>query len=458
MSLDLFPDEPHGPEGAPPAGPLADRMRPDSLSEVVGQDEILGEGRFLRRILTRGELPSVLLWGPPGTGKTTIARLLAGAVGADLVSLSAVTSGIKELRDVVARAETGARAGRKTVLFIDEIHRFNKAQQDALLPHVEKGTVTFIGATTENPSFEVNAALLSRLRTLVLKPLSDEALSLLLTRALEDGTRGLGSRRQSLPGESRALLLQAADGDGRRLLNLIESASGLTAEGEPIPVANVREALQGRTLRHDKSGEEHFNLVSALHKSIRDSDPDGSLYWLARLMAAGEDRLYLVRRLVRIALEDVGLADPGALSLAVAARDAFHFLGEPEGDLALAEVTIYLALAPKSASVLEAFGSASEDAVSRGSLPVPLHLRNAPTRFMARMGYGRGYRYAHDAPEGTVAQDHLPKELGAKTYYVPGTVGHEVQLAGRLEELKRTWAAQRSAEPAGSGDRESAPD
>jgi putative ATPase len=438
MTLDLFPGS-GASEGPGPAAPLAERMRPRRLADMVGQVALLAEGGLLVRSIATGRIPSLLLWGPPGSGKTTLARVLANEVPGEFIALSAVTAGLKEVREAVAAAKAARRLGRPTYLFLDEIHRFNRAQQDALLPHVENGTLVLIGATTENPSFEVNAALLSRLRVLVLDPLTPDDLSRLVDRALADVERGVGPGAPHLEDDARNALIEQSDGDARRLLNVLETAAALAGPGGAITAETVRESLQRRPLRFDKSGEEHYNLISALHKSIRDSDPDGGLYWLARLLEGGEDRLFVARRLVRMAIEDIGLADPGALTVALASRDAVHFLGSPEGDLALAEAAVYLALAPKSNAVYRAFGEALRDAGERGSLPVPMHLRNAPTAFMKGQGYGAGYRYAHDAEGGVVDQEHLPEALHGRRYFRPGTAGFESELRrrqARFEELR----------------------
>jgi putative ATPase len=455
MSLDLFPDSDR-PRGSGPEAPLAERMRPRRLAEMVGQAALVAPGGLLARSIATGRIPSLLLWGPPGSGKTTLARVLANEVQGEFIALSAVTAGLKEVREAVAQAGAARRLGRATHLFLDEIHRFNRAQQDALLPHVENGTLVLVGATTENPSFEVNAALLSRLRVLVLEPLGADDLSRLVDRALSDSERGLGSRNSTLEADARRLLIELSDGDARRLLNVLDTASMLAGPGTPITASAVREALQRRPLRFDKSGEEHYNLISALHKSVRDSDPDGTLYWLARLLAGGEDRLFVARRLVRMASEDIGLADPGALGVALAARDAFHFLGAPEGDLALAGAAVYLALAPKSNAVYRAFDEALRDAEEQGSLAVPLHLRNAPTSLMKEQGYGVGYRYAHDAPGGVVDQEHLPEALRGRRYYRPGSAGVEGELAARLARVAGLREADREnrgeKKEGGSGD------
>ncbi|HET9489107.1 MAG TPA: replication-associated recombination protein A [Methylomirabilota bacterium] len=424
-------------------------MRPRTLDEVVGQDHLLGPGRVLRAALEQGELHSMILWGPPGSGKTTLAGLMARATGARFVAFSAVLSGVKEIRQVIAEAsEERARRGQGTVLFVDEIHRFNRAQQDAFLPHVEKGTILFVGATTENPSFEVNAALLSRCRVYVLHGLGEEELQALLERALTDRDRGLGALGAVVDAEARRLIARLANGDARAALNILELAVTLASrdgQGRPrITERAIQEAAQKKTLLYDKAGEEHFNLISALHKSLRDSDPDAALYWMTRMLESGEDPLYVARRLVRFASEDVGNADPAALTLTLAARDAYEFLGTPEGELALAQATLYLALAPKSNAVYLAFGRAKEDVAERPSEPVPLHLRNAPTPLMRELGYARNYQYAHDAPEARVEQEHLPAALRERQYYQPTNRGLEADLRRRLEEWRR-WRAERRA-------------
>lgn len=432
----LFPDDP-----APVAGtPLSERMRPRRLDDIVGQDALLGPGRPLREALDRGQLHSLILWGPPGTGKTTLARLMATVAGVDFVAFSAVTSGIREIKDVIAAAEQRRRmTGRRTVLFIDEIHRFNKAQQDAFLPHVEAGTIVLVGATTENPSFEVNSALLSRARVYVLEPLTTDHLVTILRRALVDEEHGLGSMNVDAADDALAALAVHASGDARVALNLLEQVAGL------LPVVDGhrrldRRALEGlierRALRYDKAGEEHYNLISALHKSIRNSDADAALYWLARMIESGEDPLYLARRLVRMASEDIGLADPRALEIALAAKDAVHFLGMPEGNTALAQCAVYLAAAPKSNAVYTAYGAAARDAMRDEALPVPLHLRNAPTKLMKELGYGRGYRYAHDEAEGVAAMSCLPEHLEGRRYYEPTGRGIEARIGGALARAR----------------------
>jgi putative ATPase len=423
---DLFGDTPGGGAGANygavpadsgPNAPLADRMRPRRFEELVGQEHLLEEGSPIALMRDGRHLSSVVLWGPPGTGKTTLARLVARTAGVPFVQLSAVLSGVKEVKEVMERAvQHRRRTGQSTILFVDEIHRFNKAQQDAFLAHVERGDIVFIGATTENPSFEVNSALLSRARVLVLRELQAPAIRALVGRALSD-ERGLAGRIAASD-EALDLLAAAADGDARRALTTLEIAAATAeAHARPITADDVRGALARRHLRYDRAGEEHFNLISALHKSLRDSDPDASLYWFGRMIAAGEDRLYVARRLVRFASEDVGMADPTALQLAVAAFNAYHQLGSPEGELALAQVVVHLALAPKSNAVYSAYGAVMAEIEDSGSLPPPKVILNAPTGLMKELGYGAGYAYAHDDPAGAKAQQHLPDELVGKSWW-----------------------------------------
>jgi len=447
--MDLFDATPREtPVTATPA-PLADRMRPRALDEVLGQEHLLGAGAVLRSAIETGELHSMILWGPPGSGKTTLARLMAHTAGARFVAFSAVLSGVKEIREVVAEAERArARQRTRTILFVDEIHRFNRAQQDAFLPHVETGTIVLVGATTENPSFEVNSALLSRCRVYVLRPLGEDGLVAIMRRALGDAARGLAGLGAEVDDDALRLIAGLANGDARAALNVLEVAVGRVPAGDRrrVTAASVREAAQKRTLLYDKSGEEHYNLISALHKSLRDSDPDAALYWLTRMLEAGEDRLYLARRLVRFASEDVGNADPHALSLTLAAKEAYHFLGDPEGELALAQATLYLALAPKSNAVYVAYDAAQTDVRERPAEPVPLHIRNAPTRLMKDLGYGAGYQYAHDAPDARVDQDDLPEALRGRQYYRPTDRGLEAELGRRLAEWRRWRAERRRAE------------
>jgi putative ATPase len=443
--VDLFESSDSATSPAP--APLADRMRPRSLDEFLGQRHLLGPGKVLRQALDAGTLHSMILWGPPGSGKTTLALLLARASGAHFVTFSAVLSGVKEIRQVIAEAETQrARKGRPTLLFVDEIHRFNKAQQDAFLPHVEKGTLILVGATTENPSFEVISALLSRCRVYVLESFGEADLLTLLERACRDPERGLGAFKAEVGEEVRRLIARSANGDARSALNILELAVMLTPAGADgarrVTESAVREAVQKKALLYDKAGEEHFNLISALHKSLRDSDPDAALYWLARMLESGEDPLYLARRLVRFASEDVGNADPLALQLALAAKDAYHFLGSPEGELALAQAALYLACAPKSNAVYSAFTEAQKDVREAPAEPVPLHLRNAPTGLMAHLGYGTGYQYAHDAPDALVDQEHFPESLKGRTYYRPTDRGLEAEIARRLARW-RQWRQSR---------------
>jgi putative ATPase len=423
--------------------PLAARMRPRTLDEFVGQEHLLAQGKPLRDAIERGTPGSMIFWGPPGTGKTTLAHLIATTTDRVFVPFSAVTEGVPRIREIVAEAKSRlASGGARTILFIDEIHRLNKAQQDSLLPHVEQGVVTLIGATTENPSFEVTGALLSRTRVFVLNPLAAEQVRLLLDRALVDEPRGLGAERLSAEPEALELIALEADGDARRALTVLEAAAAHVGLAGTITPETAREAMQKRFARYDKSGEEHYNLLSAYHKSLRGSDPQGALYWMARMIDGGEDPMTLFRRAIAMAAEDVGLADPEALRLAVAARDAYHMLGPPEGYLPLAEMTIYLATAPKSNSTKVALGRAMEAARNTPAAPVPLHIRNAPTGLMKELGYGAGYQYAHDAPTGYIPQEYLPEELRGQALYEPGPFGYEKKIRERLE----WWEKQKEGE------------
>src|SRR3954464_9191767 len=420
--------------------PLAARMRPRTLDEIVGQRDLLAPGKPLREAIEKGTVSSMIFWGPPGTGKTTIARVIAQYTDREFVPFSAVTEGVPRVREIVHEAEGRRRLGRGTILFADEIHRFNKAQQDAFLPHVEGGTITLIGATTENPSFEINGALLSRLRVFVLKPLSIDDIRTLLVRALEDRERGLGAMELMADADSLGLLAEQADGDARRALTALEAAATHVGAGGTITGDVARDALQLRFARYDKGGEETYNMLSAFHKSLRGSDPQGALYWMARMIEGGADPMIMFRRALAMAAEDIGLADPEALKIAVAARDAFHQLGPPEGYLPLAQMVVYLATAPKSNSAKRALGAAMEAAQKYPAEPVPLHIRNAPTPLMKELGYHAGYQYAHDAAEAYIPQEYLPESLRGATFYEPGKFGFEREIAKRMawwEELKK---------------------
>ena len=431
------------------SAPLAERMRPRNLSEYAGQEHLIGPGKPLRVQIEHDDPSSMIFWGPPGVGKTSLAKIIADTTQASFLEFSAVLSGIKEIKQVMAASEQASQMGSRTILFIDEIHRFNKAQQDAFLPYVERGTIRLIGATTENPSFEVISALLSRCRVYVLKALEEDQIVALLRRALEDTERGLGSQNLSADDEALAVIASYSSGDCRNAYNALEIAAQLAASRSPrgqhgvISRAIAEEALQQRVLIYDKTGEEHYNLISALHKSVRNSDPDAALYWLGRVFAAGEDPMYLARRVIRMAFEDIGLAAPEALNLCLSARQAMEFLGSPEGDLALAEAVVYLCLAPKSNSVYTAYSAVQQDIEATRQEPVPLHLRNATTKLMKDLDYAKGYKYAHDE-EGKVADmDCLPESLLGRRYYHPTEEGREKQLAQRLEELRRLRQAKR---------------
>lgn len=443
MSLfDALPGDPTYSKNAPNdlrQRPLAERMRPRTLDEFVGQEHLLAPGKALRLQLETDDTTSMILWGPPGVGKTTLAKIIAHTTQATFIEFSAVVSGIKEIKEVMAEADQAASAGMRTILFIDEIHRFNRSQQDAFLPYVERGAIRLIGSTTENPSFELNAALLSRCRVYVLEALSDEQIVALLRRALADTERGLGSFNITAPDEALNVIAGYANGDVRRAYNVLEAATRLAASAGQSSLNGqlIADAVQQKTLLYDKSGEEHYNLISALHKSIRNSDPDAALYWLARMLRSGEDPMYLARRLVRMASEDIGLAAPEALNLALSARDSMDFLGSPEGDLALAQAAVYLALAPKSNALYTAYGAVTRDVEQTRAEPVPLHLRNAPTRLMESLDYGKGYRYAHDEEGAVSDMDCLPPGLIGRKYYQPTDRGREKMLQQRMEEIVR---------------------
>ena len=431
--------------------PLAARMRPATLDEFVGQEHLLAPGKPLRDGIERGAPGSMIFWGPPGSGKTTLAHLVATSTERIFVPFSAVTEGVPRIREIVTEArERLESGGEQTIMFVDEIHRLNKAQQDSLLPPAEDGTITLIGATTENPSFEVIGALLSRTRVFVLQPLSPEAIELLLQRALADTERGLGGSQLTVEPDAMTLMAVEADGDARRALTVLEAAALHVGDGGRVTADIAREAMQKRFARYDKAGEEHFNLLSAYHKSLRGSDPQGALYWMARMLDGGEDPMTLFRRAIAMAAEDIGLADPNALLMAVAARDAFHMLGPPEGYLPLAEMTIYLATAPKSNSAKVALGAALEAARETPAAPVPLHIRNAPTPLMKELGYHQGYRYAHSSPDAYLPQEYLPDSLRGREFYTPGTFGHEKKIAERLD----WWAKLKSGEGKEASDEE----
>jgi putative ATPase len=446
--MSLFQTIPSGGNSSDRTHPLADRMRPRTLDEFVGQEHLVAPGKPLRTQLERDDIGSLIFWGPPGTGKTTLAKIIARMTKAEFIEFSAVLTGIKEIKQVMADAERARQYGTRTIVFIDEIHRFNKAQQDAFLPHVEKGNIRLIGATTENPSFEIISALLSRSRVYVLKPLTEEQVVVLLKRALTDEERGLGAMKLRASDAVLAKIASYSSGDARSAYNVLEVAAtlalgraaaevGAEVVGAEITDDIIHDALQKRVLLYDKAGEEHYNLISALHKSVRNSDPDASLYWLGRMLEAGEDPLYIARRVVRMSVEDIGLADPNALSLCMAARDAVDFIGMPEGNLALAQAVVYLALAPKSNALYTAYAEVQQDVEATAAEPVPLHIRNAPTGLMKGLGYGQGYEYAHDV-EGKIADMQcLPDNLRDRTYYHPTNEGVEKRIRERMEEIKR---------------------
>jgi putative ATPase len=429
-------------EEEPQAGrPLADRMRPQTLDEFIGQEELLGPGKPLRTQIERDDLSSMLLWGPPGCGKTTLARIVARGTRSEFIPFSAVLAGIKEIKEVMAQAERARRYGRRTIIFVDEVHRFNRAQQDAFLPHVEAGNILLIGATTENPSFEVIAPLLSRMKVYVLRALTQDQIVELLRRTLKDEERGLGKEQIKISEQILDRIAVLANGDARVAFNTLEAlvfGTAPDASGQRVVTeARLEEVLQKKLLPYDKAGEEHFNLISALHKSVRNSDPDAALYWLARMLESGEDPLYVARRMVRMASEDIGLAEPGALAVTLAAKEAFEFLGPPEGNLALGQAAVYLSLAPKSNAVYTAYGAVQKDLQNTIAEPVPLHLRNAVTGLMGHIGYGKGYQYAHNAEEKVTDMTCLPESLAGRTYYKPTDQGFEARIRQRLEEIRR---------------------
>ena len=429
------------------SAPLAERMRPRTLAEYVGQTHLLGVGKVLRTLIEKRDIPSMIFWGPAGTGKTTLAHLIARQIDAIFIAASAVTIGTKEVKEYIGAArDRKAQFGQQTILFLDEIHRFNKAQQDALLPAVENGVLTLIGATTENPSFEVNAALLSRTRVFVLEPLSEEDLATIVRRAMKDRERGLGALKLPFTAAGIAAVVRLANGDARNALNILAVvAKTHTKRGVKIGPQQVFAAAQRTPALYDRAGEQHYNIISALHKSVRDSDPDGALYWLARMLNAGEDPLYVARRIVRMASEDIGMADPHALLVAIAAKETVDFVGMPEADLALAQAVVHLAMAPKSNALYTGFGRAKHDANETGAEPVPLHLRNSPTSLMKELGYGKEYKYAHDFADALVDQEHLPEKLHGKRYYEPTDRGLERQIQERLKQI-RGYGKKRKSE------------
>lgn len=471
--MNLFQSIPDPDDSADRTRPLADRMRPRTLDEFVGQEHLIASGKPLRVQIDRDDISSLIFWGPPGTGKTTLAKIMAGMTRADFIEFSAVLSGIKEIKQVMADAERARQYGTRTIVFIDEIHRFNKAQQDAFLPHVEKGNIRLIGATTENPSFEIISALLSRSRVYVLQPLTEDQIVLLLRRALQDTDRGLGEMKLSAQDEALQQIAAYSSGDARSAYNVLEVAAALAMSSRPtktalepalsehsesqggapsssggeITLEVVKEALQKRVLLYDKAGEEHYNLISALHKSVRNSDADAALYWLGRMLEAGEDPLYIARRVVRMAVEDIGLAEPNALALCMAARDAVDFIGMPEGNLALAQAVVYLALAPKSNALYTAYGEVQADVERTAAESVPLHLRNAPTGLMKHMGYGKGYQYAHNLEDKVADMQCLPGNLKDRRYYQPTNEGVEKRIRERMEEIRKKKSHDGDTEP-----------
>ena len=475
--MNLFAPNPSRDPSGDRTRPLADRMRPKTLDEFVGQEHLIAPGKPLRAQIERDDISSLIFWGPPGTGKTTLAKIIARMTRADFIEFSAVLSGIKEIKQVMADAERARQYGTRTIVFIDEIHRFNKAQQDAFLPYVESGSIRLIGATTENPSFEIISALLSRSRVYVLNPLTEDQVVVLLRRALEDNGRGLGEMHLSAADDGLRRIAAYSSGDARSAYNVLEVAAALATSTQPSKTGKqpapseriepkgqtstdtsiheitpeiIHDALQKRILLYDKSGEEHYNLISALHKSVRNSDPDASLYWLGRMLEAGEDPLYIARRVVRMAVEDIGLAEPNALALCMAARDAVDFIGMPEGNLALAQAVVYLAVAPKSNALYTAYGDVQDDVERTAAEPVPLHLRNAPTGLMKHLGYGKGYQYAHNLVDKVADMQCLPDNLRDRQYYHPTNQGVEKRIRERLEEIRKSKALHHRDTEAGT--------